>query len=270
MMEQERICDWRDAWFRRSVLILAALAIASAILGFFVMPSVAPDYAAQGLWASLCRAAGVPASWGRDTAPRVAPTATQVILDRSMESPGASDSIGRGATLALNCTMCHGAQGMSVSNAPNLAGQFAEVVIKQLRDFRDGKRTSPIMQALAGHMSDRDIDDLAAYYNSLPKARNAPVTYADELPVLVRDGAPLRNIAPCIACHGSVDEKLGAPWLEGMPKAYLAAQLVNFRSGARHNDSHAQMRNMARAITPDEINEVADFYARRGPDGQPH
>jgi cytochrome c553 len=80
---------------------------------------------------------------------------------------------------------------------------------------------------------------------------------------LVRVGDPLRNIAPCIACHGGTDHKLGAPWLEGMPRAYLVVQLNEFQKETRRNDSHAQMRNMARAMSAREIDELADFYARR-------
>jgi cytochrome c553 len=171
------------------------------------------------------------------------------------------EAIGRGATLALNCTMCHGAQGMSASDAPNLAGQYPEVVIKQLMDYRSGKRASPIMQALAQRLSDREIWDLAAYYADLPKARTAPTTYDESLPALVRVGAPLRNIAPCISCHGGVDQKLGAPWIEGMPQAYLVAQLQAFRDGARGNDPEAQMRNVVRGMTDQEITDVANFYA---------
>jgi cytochrome c553 len=181
-----------------------------------------------------------------------------------MVRPASKDAVGHGATLALNnCTMCHGAQGMSASDAPNLSGQYPEVVIKQLRDYRSGHRTSAIMQALARDLSDRDIEDLAAYYADLPKARIAPTFYSDELPALVRVGAPLRNIAPCISCHGGVDQKLGAPWLEGMPKNYLVSQLLAFASGERRNDGLAQMRNMTRQMTRDEIDAVATFYAGR-------
>jgi len=86
----------------------------------------------------------------------------------------------------------------------------------------------------------------------------------------VRTGDPLRNIAPCISCHGSVDQKLGAPWLEGMPRRYLIAQLNDFASGTRRNDSLAQMRNMVRLMKPEEIAEVAGFYARRGGPGEAH
>lgn len=178
-----------------------------------------------------------------------------------MTRAGDGGSIGRGATLALNCTMCHGARGMSVSNAPNLAGQYPEVVIKQLRDYKAGHRSSAVMTALAQALSNKDIEDLGAYYASLPKARTAPTTYDESLPALVRVGAPLRNIAPCVSCHGGIDQKLGAPWLEGMPKAYLVDQLQAFRSQVRRNDSEAQMRNVVRAMTDAEIDEVAAFYA---------
>lgn len=264
-MMSDSLYSWRNVWFRRSLISLVALALLSALVGFVWLPSMSGDFSSQGLWASICRAAGVPGTWGGGApAAHGSPVATDVVLDRAMAGPGASDAIGRGATLALNCTMCHGAQGMSVSNAPNLAGQYPEVIIKQLHDYRDGKRSSSIMQALARNLTDKNVDDLAAYYAYLPKARNAPTTYAEALPALVRVGAPLRNVAPCISCHGSVDQKLGAPWLEGMPRDYLVAQLTNFRAGTRANDSHAQMRNMARFMTTVEIADVAAFYSRDG------
>ena len=259
--------SWCNPWVRWSVMSLVALTLVSLLVGFVWLPSVHGDFSAQGVWASICRAAGVPADWSGKTNVQEAPVPTNVVLERSMTKVGTSDAIGRGATLALNCTMCHGAQGMSASNAPNLAGQYPEVVIKQLHDYKSAKRTSTIMQGLATNLSDKDITDLAAYYAYLPKARTAPTTYDDSLPALVRVGAPLRNIAPCVSCHGGIDQKLGAPWIEGMPKDYLAQQLVAFRSGTRRNDSEAQMRNVVRAMTDQEIDEVSTFYARKASPG---
>lgn len=265
-MAARRPHSFSDPWLRRSALWLVVLALFAFAVGFVWLPGNAPDFSSQGLWASICRAAGVPGTWGRGNAAPSGVPATDVVLDRRLAAGGPADAIGRGATLALNCTMCHGAQGQSVSDAPNLAGQYPEVIVKQLRDFRSGKRRNALMEALAHGLSERQIVDLAAYYGSLPKPRNQPADSGD-VPLLVRDGAPLRNIAPCVTCHGSVDQKLGAPWLEGMPRAYLADQLVRFRSSERGNDSHAQMRNMARAMTNDEIGEVATFYARGRLDG---
>ena len=265
-MREEGVVSWGNPWFRWSVVALAGLTVLSLLVGFLVLPSVHGDFTAQGLWSSICRAAGVPSTWAAPGGERVQPQASNVVLERSMTRTSTA-GVGRGGTLALNCTMCHGAQGMSASDAPNLAGQYPEVVIKQLQDYKAGKRSSSIMQALAQKLSDRDIQDLAAYYAYLPKARTAPTTYDETLPALVRVGAPLRNIAPCISCHGGVDQKLGAPWIEGMPRAYLVAQIKAFREGTRRNDPEAQMRNVARAMTDAEIEEVAGFYAGKANPG---
>lgn len=263
MMRKLAVFSWRDPWFRWGVGSVVALTVLSALVGFIWLPTVHSDFTAQGIWASICRAAGVPDTWGtQDKATRAGPVSTSVVLEREMGRSGTTAAIGRGATLAWQCTMCHGAQGVSVSDAPNLAGQYAEVVVKQLQDYKRGNRSSAIMQALSVNLSDRDIDDLAAYYAYLPRVRTAPARYTEDVPALVRVGDPMRNIAPCISCHGGIDQKLGTPWLEGMPAAYLVTQLKDFASGVRRNDSHAQMRNMARAMTLAEMDVVAEFYAR--------
>ena len=119
------------------------------------------------------------------------------------------------------------------------------------------------MQSLSAALDDRAIRDVAAYYASLPRPRNAPVTDMSTVPALVKVGDPMRNIAPCASCHGGIEQKLGSPWLEGMPKGYLVEQLTAFAADKRTNDSHAQMRNMARALTGKEIEELAAFYARQ-------
>lgn len=250
--------------FRTSIAALVALTVLCALVGFVWLPSVHPDFTAQGLWAAVCRAAGVPERWGSAPAPGPAQQpSTAVVLERPMTRVSDPGAVGRGATLALNCTMCHGAQGMSASNSPNLAGQYPEVVIKQLLDYRSGHRRHAFMQGIAQQLSDDEIRDLAAYYASLPKARTGPTFYDDTAPALVRVGDPLRNVVPCIACHGGVDQKIGAPWIEGMPHDYLVAQLRAFRSGERRNDAQAQMRAVARSMTDAEIEAVAGFYARK-------
>ncbi|MFP5391992.1 MAG: c-type cytochrome [Gammaproteobacteria bacterium] len=268
-MREHGTFGWSNPWVKISSLALLALTVLSFLIGFGWLPSAQPDFAAQGLWASICRAAGLPDRWGPESTPaRAEVVATNVVLVPKLAAPGSSTAVGRGATLALNCTMCHGAQGMSRSDAPNLAGQYPEVIIKQMLDYRSDKRQHPLMVGLAKNLSEQDIADLAAYYASLPKARTAPTTYDETLPALVRVGDPMRNIAPCISCHGGVDQKIGAPWLEGMPKPYLVQQLVAFRSGQRHNDGLLQMRNVARPMTDKEIDDVAAFYARKAAPGK--
>jgi len=248
---------------RWSIVSLVALTAVSILVGFVWLPSMHPDFTAKGLWDTICRAAGMPAAWGGGGDIRTGPRTTQVVLAPEMARPGAADAIGRGGTIALQqCTMCHGARGVSSADAPNLAGQYPEVLIKQLMDYKRGDRASAAMQALSAALDERAIRDVAVYYASLPRPRNTPLTDMSKVPALVKLGDPMRNVAPCASCHGGIEQKLGAPWLEGMPKAYLVTQLAAFASGERANDSHAQMRNMARTLTPKEIEDVSEFYAR--------
>jgi cytochrome c553 len=79
-------------------------------------------------------------------------------------------------------------------------------------------------------------------------------------------GAPVRGIAPCGSCHGSLDNKTGSPWLEGQSEIYLKAQLHAFASSERRNDISQQMRNVARAMTLQEIDEAAAYYASQPPE----
>jgi len=267
-MQETHLFAWSNRWFRWSVLGLVALTAVTLLVGFVWLPSKHGDFTAKSVWDSICRAAGVPNEWIATTEwPKAGTGTTQFVLTNAMGRSGASDATGRGATIAIQqCSMCHGAQGMGDGGSPNLAGQYPEVIIKQLNDYKLGNRASAFMQTIASRLSERDILDVAAYYDSLPRARAAPVR-PDEpgAPALVRVGDPLRNIVPCVACHGGIDHKLGAPWLEGMPKEYLLKELKAFASGARRNDSFGQMRNMVRPLTADELDNVAEFYARREP-----
>jgi cytochrome c553 len=81
----------------------------------------------------------------------------------------------------------------------------------------------------------------------------------------VISGAPTRGIAPCGSCHGTIENKLGSPWLEGQSELYLKTQLQAFVSGSRQNDISSQMRNVARAMTAEEIEEAARYYANQPP-----
>ena len=114
---------------------------------------------------------------------------------------------------------------------------------------------------IAANLTDEEIADLASYYAYLPRLP----AYHPEPPrpptTIVVYGAPTRGIAPCGACHGSLDNKTGSPWLEGQSAVYLKAQLEAFASGQRRNDISQQMRNVARAMTPAEIEEAAAYYA---------
>jgi cytochrome c553 len=258
-MSADPLFSWRNRWFVGSVALVAAIAALSALFGFILLPAAEGSQFA-GIWNAICTAAGVTrAARAPETIVQPGYQTTKVVVTPVLSGAGDAESIGRGATLALRCTMCHGARGLSAANTPNLAGQYAEAVYKELQDFKSGARASAVMQPLVTDLSDQDMRDLAAYYAYLPRIAGSPAP----APRLVASGAPMRGIAPCGACHGTVDSKPGAAWLEGQPAIYLKAQLEAFAADTRHNDTSEQMRNIARAMTPAEIDEAARYYEGR-------
>ena len=76
--------------------------------------------------------------------------------------------VAAGKAKAATCAGCHGANGIGIMDTyPNLAGQKAGYLVKQLKAFKDGSRKDPIMGSMAKPLSDTDIANIAAYYSSL-------------------------------------------------------------------------------------------------------
>ncbi len=74
-----------------------------------------------------------------------------------------------GKAKAATCAACHGGNGISaIPLYPNLAGQKAPYLEKQMKAFRDGGRADPVMAPMAKALSDEDIANLSAYFASLP------------------------------------------------------------------------------------------------------
>jgi cytochrome c553 len=72
-----------------------------------------------------------------------------------------------GKTKSTTCQACHGVDGKAIApEYPNLGGQYESYLVKALRDYRDGRRTNPVMGPMAAGLSDEDIEDLAAWYAS--------------------------------------------------------------------------------------------------------
>lgn len=265
MMSTERVFSLKNVWFTASVGAVLGIVAVAAVIGFIWIPSAQSNNTIAGLWDAICTAAGVPESLRRVQRPATSIAGpSNVIVSAQMMNPADSLSLGRGATLAVQCTMCHGVRGMSHADSPNLAGQYDAAIYKQLRDFKSGHRISAMMEPLVANLSDQDMRDLAAYFADLPRERNATAEDAQqEAPVIVRNGSPMRNIAGCTSCHGGVDRKTGSPRLDGESESYFRTQLHAFATGARHNDIHGQMRNVARQMTPEEIDTAARYYAGR-------
>ena len=95
--------------------------------------------------------------------------ASATLLAASFSTPALAGDIEAGKASAAICSSCHGAKGVSTMDMwPNLAGQKTVYLAKQMKSFRDGVRKDSVMNSVAIDLSDADIDNLAAYYNSLP------------------------------------------------------------------------------------------------------
>lgn len=255
-------------WTATSVAVTAGILLASAVLGFVLLPNLEAGQQAASIWDSICRAAGVPRPTQQGETIKPEYRTSLVKIASAVSGVRDDAAIGRGATLAQQCAICHGPTGISRADSPNLAGQYASVIYKQLRDFKDGVRVNAVMSPFAANLSERDMQDLAAYYAYLPRLPGFHPAGGNPVPRIVASGAPIRGIAPCGSCHGSIENKLGSPWLEGQSELYLKTQLAAFASGARENDITGQMRNVARAMTPEEIEAAAKYYANKPPPEQ--
>jgi len=260
-MSEQAPLSLRDPWVVRSVAVVAAIFVGSVILGFMVFPLVQPNAQASSLWDAICSAAGIARAPTGEKPIEPQFTVSSAVLTSDMLRGADAESIGRGATLAHQCAICHGPTGVSRADSPNLAGQYPSVIYKELKDFQTGARVNAVMSPFALSLSEQDMIDLASYYAFLPRLPAYHPGAPLPLPRIVINGAPLRGIAPCGACHGALDNKVGSPWLEGQSAVYIKSQLEAFASNERRNDISQQMRNIARQMTPDEIEEAAQYFA---------
>lgn len=162
---------------------------------------------------------------------------------------------------ATLCAACHGAQGVStLANTPSLAGQPSFYAITQLFLYRDGRRDSGPMTAIAKPMTDDDLRGFADVIGKLAPAAPAPAGPPDA-PRLAR-GAALAQRLHCLGCHGSQGE--GArqvPRLAGQREDYLQLAMRGFRAGTRVGYQPAMSEAMA-GVAPDELDDLAHFLAR--------
>ncbi len=177
-----------------------------------------------------------------------------------------------GKELHKDCADCHGPAGIvDTPDVPNLAGQDALYVFKQLQDYKNESRSSPIMGEAVKGLSDRDMADLAAFYAAqapAPSPASGPAT-APEIEKLVSVGDGARLVAACEACHGAESSRApgsyGVPNLRNQKLDDLTLQLTAFRSGERANDVYRVMRDLCRQLTDAEIAGLAAHYSRTAP-----
>jgi cytochrome c553 len=168
------------------------------------------------------------------------------------------------ASYTAVCAACHAADGNSaIPVNPKLAQQHPEYLVKQLQEFKSGKRANAIMSGMVAALSDEDMRNIAYWVTSKP----AKPGFAKEKELVTlgeriyRGGIADRQIAACAGCHSPNGAGIPAqyPRLSGQHADYAVAQLNSFRDGTRANSP--QMTAVAAKMNDREIKAVADYVA---------
>jgi cytochrome c553 len=168
------------------------------------------------------------------------------------------------AIVAGVCAACHGADGNSMITAnPKLAQQHPEYILKQLQEFKSGKRANAVMMGFASQLSTEDMRNVAYFVAS----KTATPGFAKEKDTVAigekiyRGGIADRQIAACAGCHSPNGAGMPSqyPRLSGQHADYTVSQLTQFRDGIRKNN--VQMTQVAAKLNDREIKAVADYIA---------
>ena len=168
------------------------------------------------------------------------------------------------AAYAAVCASCHAADGNSGSPAnPKLAQQHPEYLLKQLQEFKSGKRANAIMSGMVAALSDNDMRNIS-YWLASKQAKPGFAKDKDSVALgerIYRGGIPDRQVAACAGCHSPNGAGIPSqyPRLSGQHADYTAGQLVAFRDGVRKNN--VQMSGVAAKMNDREIKAVSDYIA---------
>ena len=168
------------------------------------------------------------------------------------------------ATYNAVCVACHGVDGNSaVAANPKLAQQHPEYLIKQLQEYKSGKRNNAVMKGFASTLSDEDMRGMA-YFMTAKKAKTGFAKDKELVALgerIYRGGIADRLVPACAACHSPNGAGLPAqyPRLGGQHAEYTAGQLTSFRDGVRKNN--LQMTQVAAKMNDREIKAVSDYIA---------
>ncbi len=218
-------------------------------------------------YAGLSRTGEQAATTSDDSAAPTDSVATAAEVEVVTSTPASAIYAGdvqAGKGKSAMCASCHGATGISViSMYPNLAGQSANYLAKQLADFKSGVRKDPVMAGMVAALSPEDMNDLAAYFAvQSAKAGSGEGNEAGHKLYLGGDAA--KGITACVACHGINGKGMkqaGFPSIAGQNKDYLKKQLASFRDASRGNDNNGIMRNIAIKLSDADVEKLVQYMS---------
>jgi cytochrome c553 len=162
-----------------------------------------------------------------------------------------------GKAISYTCLGCHGIDDYKnaypMYSVPKLEGQNPEYLAAALHGYRDGDRSHLTMHSQASTLSDRDIEDIAAYF------AGKPLTPTGKAQGSVPQAATL-----CVSCHGQDGVAIAPmyPSLAGQHGDYLVRALEEYRKGGRKNPV---MKGFAATLKDEDIQVIARYFSRLTP-----
>lgn len=210
-----------------------------------------------------------------------------LVLNCSAAHPQADIERGRGVALGAAtvvspraaCHTCHGLHGVGDSSGafPRLTGQASWYLYKQLKDYASGARQNDVMSPIARALTDRQMQDVAAFYASQSAPPPAQSRQTPD-PILLQKGGAIsamglqdKGVAACVNCHGPAGKGLppSFPYLAGQYGPYIELQFRLWKEGKRNNSPLQVMEHIAKALSDEEIRALAVYFASLRPPDAP-
>lgn len=171
------------------------------------------------------------------------------------------------------CVVCHGKEGRAGSDGyyPRIAGKPAGYLYNQLVNFRDGKRTYPVMTAMLENMSDAYLREIAQHFSDQhppypePQPSQSNPAELERGRRLVHDGDKAKGIPACVACHSAklTGTAPAIPGLIGLPRDYLLGQIGAWKIGTRHAAKPDCMAEIVKKMSAEDISAAAAWLSEQ-------
>jgi cytochrome c553 len=189
-----------------------------------------------------------------------------VVAVFALAVPASAGDAAAGKAKAASCAACHGADGNGGGDPswPKLAGQHENYLLAQLQAFKSGARKDPLMTPMAAPLSQKDMENLAAFYASqqIRPGAAASEEVAKMGERIYRGGNAKTGVSACMSCHGPSGHGIPPrfPRVSGQTPTYTEKQLLAFKSSRRESDAE-MMTRIAFRMSEAEIKAVSEYMA---------
>jgi len=162
------------------------------------------------------------------------------------------------AAKTATCEACHGPKGNSTDGAyPIIAGQNARYIYLELRDFKEGRRSNPLMSPMAAAMTKQDMLAYADYF----AGQKARATAFKPDPQKAALGKQKADETLCSMCHqGEFAGQNEIPKVAGQHPEYVIKQLMDFKNHVRTNDA-GNMSSVSKTLSSEDMENIANYIA---------